>query len=200
MKMANLTFWLSEIITIVIIGIVFAYISPILDKNIINHVEHKTRTLYVDPSFSDEEQEAIISAAIIWTCKTHYIVNIGIVFLPSKNIDATDGIIILPISRYNPDIIGLDEFNQHTTLGFFTREGAVPSINLVSSRIEDEEYQTVVLHELGHALGLKHNSTVDGIGTLMYPSINFGAPTITNDDLVNFCKLYKCNSLELTNQ
>jgi predicted Zn-dependent protease len=77
--------------------------------------------------------------------------------------------------------------------------GAIPYIGIVRSRIEDYEFKEVMMHELGHVLGLKHNLGDDGTGTLMYPDVNLGSDTITDTDLKNFCKLYGCDVSKLHN-
>jgi len=198
MKLTNLTFWLSKLLTVIIILLVYHKFSQISSFSDPDYKAHTHRILYIDPSFNDEEQEYILSAAIIWTQRTNNTINFDVVFLPSEDmLDTENGIIIGKISQYNPDIIGLDEINNSHTLAYFTKDGFIPSINLVTSRMSKDTYQAVVLHELGHALGLKHNFGIEGEDTLMYPSIDRGSTIITYKDLEYFCKLYACDPAKL---
>lgn len=201
MKLTNLTFWLSKLLTIALILLVYEKFSQISSFSEPDYKSHTHRILYIDPTFDDEEQEFIISAAIIWTSKTNSAIKIDVIILPTEEeLDTENGIIVGKSSKYNPDIIGLDTINESYTLAYFTKDGFIPSINLVTSRMSNDKYQAIVLHEIGHALGLKHNIGIDGLNTLMYPSIDRGSFIITNKDIENFCKLYRCNASKLNNQ
>ncbi len=201
MKLVNLTFWLSKLLTILIILLVYEKFSQISSFSDPDYKSHTHRILYIDPTFDDDEQEFILASTIIWANKTNNVVTFDVIFLPTKEtLDTENGIVIGRVSKYNSDIIGLDNINNSETLAFFTKDGFIPSINLVTSRMSNENYQAIVLHELGHALGLKHNIGIDGEGTLMFPSIDRGAPTITYKDLEYFCKLYECNASKLHNK
>jgi len=189
------------LLTILIILLVYQKFSQISSFSEPDYKSHTHRILYIDPSFDDDEQEFIITSTIIWAKKTNNVVTFDVIFLPTQEIlDGENGIVIGKVSKYNPDIIGLDTINGSQTLAFFTKDGFIPSINLVTSRMSNDNYQAIVLHELGHALGLKHNLGIDGEGTLMFPSIDRGSSTITYKDLEYFCKLYECDVSKLDNQ
>ncbi|CAM6006387.1 unnamed protein product [Sphagnum balticum] len=67
-------------------------------------------------------------------------------------------------------------------------------IELVMDRILDPNtMEMVLMHEMGHSVGLKHNEGMDGIDTLMYPDVILAADFITVTDRENFCKLYGCD-------
>ena len=85
-------------------------------------------------------------------------------------------------------------------LGLFDKKSIIPCIILVSNRILENDYKAVVLHELGHSLGLEHNEGINGIDTLMYPSIDLGSNHITFRDGQQFCKLYHCDPNKLKYQ
>jgi len=83
-------------------------------------------------------------------------------------------------------------------LGLHTKRFQHEIIVIVPDRMDDElEYRSTVMHELGHALGLDHRNS---IFTLMYPSSDFGAYTITYEDLSQFCEIYYCDPKKLINQ
>jgi predicted Zn-dependent protease len=110
---------------------------------------------------------------------------------------AADAIVIFNVTPDFPDIIILDSIKNYSTLGYYNSRG-LDYIALVDARISEANYNAVVMHELGHALGLEHPDLDDhpeiGIGTLMYSMIDAGSNHITKDDLKQFCKLYHCDS------
>lgn len=172
--------------------------TPVLTKDYVLPVR---QTLYVDSSLNDQEEIVIISAALEWQVATHGLVQYTIVRLPTKQDVVPDrAILLISISQYFPEILSIDQQTGSTHLGYYYDHGFVPYIALVSERLDVSNYKTVVMHELGHALGLPHHTGIDGIGTLMYPYINLGADTITDEDLDQFCHLYGCNGKDLHRQ
>lgn len=171
---------------------------------------HLHTTLYIDNNFNDFEQQAITEAALEWATTTNNIIQYDVVRLPTDDIiDARSSIVISKQTPDHPNVLALDTTNDRTTLGFYDKRTFIRSIVLVSQRIAPEDYKTVVLHELGHSLGLEHNSGIDGMDTLMYPSRNITIDDITikssSDHLtlidgIQFCKLYHCNPKELQYQ
>lgn len=161
--------------------------------------------LYIDSAFEDYEREAITSAALTWNTSTKHIVNYTIIQLPIEGKVDLTGLIIYKIGPDNPNIIMMDQSNDTTYLGYYERIEGVKTIALVGERITVKEYKSVVLHELGHSLGLEH---VDELGALMYPYMNImingdmisiSSDKVTKIDLVQFCNLYGCNPLTLQN-
>ena len=110
-----------------------------------------------------------------------------------------ESIVIVAVSPEYPDVIQSDTENGNTTLGIYReRYVALPVIELVMDRILDPNTMEIVLmHEMGHSVGLKHNEGMDGIDTLMYPDVILAANFITVTDRENFCKLYNCDPKEL---
>lgn len=201
MKRGLLRFWFAQLLIVVAILFSYRYFNHILEAPEYNYKEHTHHTLYVDTSFSDEEKQLITIAAITWSQRTHHMITFDVVMLPTiDDLDRNDGILIGKLSNYNSDILELDTQNNGTTLGYYTHHGYMPSIYLVASRIDAEDYETVVLHELGHSLGLKHNSNPNDYGTLMYPSVEMSSDYITDTDIINLCKIYECDADELNNK
>lgn len=192
MKILNNSFvWAQVLILISLIGL-YTYTTEIFHEK--EYPAHVHKTLYLDRNFNDEEVLIIMQSAVTWTEVTNHIVELDVVRLPTHEmIDLSNSIIILKINSDYPEAIVLDGMNQNSTLGFYNDRGVLPYIALISERIDDYDYQSVVLHEIGHSLGLKHVKGEEGLGTLMYPTINFASDEITTKDLEQFCSLYHCD-------
>ena len=155
------------------------------------------KILYIDPNFSEEEIVTIKMAAEEWEEKTNHIVSFTVVKLPQRHVDFTNGILVHRVNEYDPDVFFLDRLKKGTVCGYHDNEEVIETIKIVAKRLTNKNYEEVVLHELGHALGLPHNHGVEGIGTLMYPTLEWGANHITNTDLKNFCVIYHCDASKL---
>lgn len=188
-------FWSVIFSTIILFGFV-RFAAPILEaKNIQPSYKlpvHKT--LYLERSIYDEEFLSIVQASIEWNEVTNGQVTFDIKRLPDSDIDIHNAIIMINVSTDYPEVILLDARRGLITLGFFNHEASLAYIALVSERINEGRFTQIVLHELGHSLGLEHVDDVDGLGTLMYPTIDLGSMHITQTDLKQFCKLYHCDS------
>lgn len=160
-------------------------------------------TLYVDRNFSEAEVDIIVGAALEWSKATNHTVEYSIVLLPTKEKpDLKNAVFITKRSVDDPRIILMDLIGDTQTLGIFEKRG-VKYIALVTARLNEDNYKSVVLHELGHSLGLKHLEGNANINTLMYPYMSIimedgtiipaGSDHITKKDLAQFCKLYRCN-------
>ena len=144
---------------------------------------------------SNEEVAHVAVAAAEWKKVSNGEVSFDLVKLPQSNIDVKKAIFIINVTPDNPEIMYLDQFNEATTLGYYhTINGIIDYVYLLPDRIEEKQFDGVVMHELGHALGLKHIIGLEGIATLMCPSIDLSALHITNDDVVKFCQLYHCDA------
>ncbi len=152
------------------------------------------KTIYIDRSFNEQEVVDITQAAISWSIVTNHIADLDVERLPTNaGLDVRGAVVVLKVSPDYPEVILLDGFNDKSTLGYFSDHGAIPYIALISSRIDRDDFRAVALHEMGHALGLRHLTGANNMGTLMYPIITFGSDEITYKDLKQFCKLYHCN-------
>src|SRR5579885_1318188 len=190
-------FWSCILTTIMLVGL-FNFATPIV-YHVKEYPHSVHKTIYVDRFMADDEMDKVIQASIEWHQATGGIVTFDVKRLPQQSIDATSSILMIEVTPDYPEIVLLDNLNQNTTLGYFNDRLGIPYIALVDSRLTDDDFKAVVLHELGHSLGLEHNMGVDGIGTLMYPTIDLGADHITNVDIDHFCTLYLCNPKELHN-
>lgn len=196
-KLYRFLFFVQFITTILLLLILCNYSAPKLTPKKEVYLTHIHKILYVDPNFTDEEFVYISMAASDWSKETNNIVTFDIIKLPQETIDMTNSILVIKVSEYNPNIFYLDTIRGNKTLGFFNNNHPMPNIEIVETRITTKNCKSTVLHELGHALGLKHNEGIEGMGTLMYPYDEHGSPTITETDLINFCKIYHCNASKL---
>lgn len=160
-------------------------------------------TLYVDRYFDEEEVETIVAAALEWSEATNHIIEYDVIQLPTEDEIIMDtAVFIVKTSPDDPRIVMLDKISSSFTLGLYEGNG-LPSIALVTDRLDKHNYKEVILHELGHSLGLEHLKGEENINALMYPYteikigedefIPAGSQTITRSDLVAFCKLYHCD-------
>lgn len=199
MRKLRLSSIFAPIISIIIIAVIYIFAVNVFQPEKV-YPTHVHKTLFLDRYLGVDEVAFITEAAKEWGTSTKNIVQFDVVTLPGENIRISDNdIMVMSISPDHPLILLLDDSNKYSTLGYYDESMPVPIVYLVSERIKDKDYKTVVLHELGHSLGLIHNESIFAIGTLMFPNINSCANKITLYDLKKFCKLYHCNANELKN-
>ena len=197
----KLSRWLFIISNILIMLVLLYNITDHMFVKTKPYPKHVNKTIFVDNYFNDKQFDKIKEAAQEWTLKTHHIVNFQVERLPSKKtLRANKDLLILPVTPNFPDIILCDEYYHHdNTVGFFNDSGPLYFIEIVMDRASEDIFKSIVLHELGHSLGLEHDTSVDGIGSLMFPALNMGSDHITEEDLYQFCSLYKCDVEKLKN-
>lgn len=184
---------LSKII--IFLGIILTFTFYINDYNSFQmYPEYVNKTLYLDSSFNDSEIEEILSAAWEWSDATENRVVFTVKILPQNHIDPINAIIINKLSDDSAQVIMYDVFGGKNTLGFYDNKNVIPFIGLITNRLNDKNYKPVVLHELGHALGLMHNEKEEDMGSLMYPIIDDASDHITAKDIKNYCDLHHCQS------
>lgn len=168
---------------------------------------HAHITLYLDRHFEDYEVDAIVQAAWEWTVATDHRIEYDIVKLPTKEQMRRNNVVfIYKRSPDDPVIILRDLVEHNKTLGLY-EGGHLPSISIIADRLDMDIYKEIVLHELGHSLGIKHLESESDMDALMYPYASIALPDgtiiptgsdhITYKDLVAFCKLYHCDADKL---
>ncbi len=195
---ALLRFFYSPLISAIIIIFNLFLIVHYQDNKNFYKIEHVNTTIYIDDDFNQKEIEYIILAATEWSNATNNIVEYN--FILSTNLDnktdlSKDKLFFKKVSKYNPDIFLIDLARDSKTIGLYIGASSTPTILLVSNRLDNSIYKSVIMHEIGHSLGLRHIDGAYGLDTLMYPYIDFGADYITSKDLIQFCTKYNCNSI-----
>jgi|HubBroStandDraft_5_1064220.scaffolds.fasta_scaffold16387_3 hypothetical protein len=169
-------------------------VMPIIRPPEISYTLPVHKTLYLGRGIDEEEMSHIMEAALEWNETTNGQVVLDIKMMPQPDVMPSDAVIILNVTPDYPEVIMLDNTNHYSTLAFFQGKRGIPYIGVVKSRLSNDETTEVVMHEIGHALGLEHLTGDDGFFTLMSPSVELGSAHITDIDLLYFCKLYHCNS------
>lgn len=174
------------------------FAAPIAARRQILHTLPVHKTLYLERTISDDEMYHVLQAAMEWHEATDGQVTFDIKKLPNLKMIPSESIVVFNISEDHPDIILLDAVKHHNTLGYFNNDRGLDYIALVDQRISERDFNAVIMHELGHSLGLAHPDSDEhpeiGIGSLMYSTIDAGSNHITASDLKQFCQLYHCDS------
>lgn len=138
-----------------------------------------------------------MEAALEWSETTNHIVEYDIVQLPIAGPPKTaDCLYFTKITPDTPTAVLYDKTNGSSTLAYYDNT-SLPMVAMITERISDAEYKAVVMHEIGHSLGLEHNEGLEGVGSLMFPSIIYGGSHLTQLDGEKFCNLYHCDPKKL---
>lgn len=198
--------FVSVVLSVCVVCVTFIYVAPIINQQTTPQQETTypsqiRETLYIDRTFTESERASIIEAARAWNDATKGIVQYKIVQLPSHEpIVFENSLFIVKISPDDPEVLFMN--NEDNILGHYTSRQGISTIGIVDGRIENKKFKSVIMHEIGHALGLKHQSADEDVGTIMYPYmqisigmliVDVSSDKITKTDLTQFCQLYHCN-------
>ncbi len=140
----------------------------------------------VDSSFTQEQLSNIIEATDQWKNTTNGLVDLNIIIANHPEEYGNDTMKII----MNPDSTMDGEFNIFGVTNFVI---GVSSITLYPNRVAKSPYpfKEIVLHELGHSLGLHHVS--EGLMTPVPTNIN----CIDDVTLSQFCDIHYCDKVKI---
>jgi len=201
MKLPKVIHYLCLTLILVTILTLYSFVAKIY-PGARDWPEHAHVTLYLDRTFDNIETDLITKAALEWSMATNHRIEYDIIQLPTNEpMKYTDSVFVVKKSPDDTTIILMD-LEGGETLGVYHHD-ALPSISIVSERLGDN-FKEVVLHELGHSLGIKHLDGMSNLNTLMYPYSQIilddgtilpaGADHITKKDLIAFCKIHHCDA------
>lgn len=166
---------------------------------------HVHKNLYLDRNLNEFYEIQIDEAVGRWTVATNHIAEFDVIRLPVKNMDTVrndpDAIVVTVESEDHPDIILLDKENKNSTVAFCNVRAPIPILAWVDGRLDDANFEKVMLHELGHAMSLEHSpEDATGIDQIMYHTTDLMANGITDADLKQFCTIYHCDASKLKHE
>jgi len=163
-------------------------------------------TLYLDRNFDEFETELTMQAALEWSKATNHRVEYDVIQLPTREkINYKNSVFIAKRSIDDPQVILMDLAGGNQTLGVYEKRG-LPHITIVGERVNYNNFKEIMLHELGHSLGLEHLEGLENIDALMFPYTDMninglivptGSDHITSKDVKQFCELYHCDPAHL---
>jgi hypothetical protein len=178
----------------VLLILVFAEIAaPIVQGQHSVHNLPVHKTLYIARNIPDIEMLHILEASLEWRATTNGEISFDLERMPAADIDPYNSVVMVNVTPDDPDVIISDNINHSNTLAVFNSRVGLDYIVIIPARLDEETLTEVVLHELGHSLGLKHIEGIEGVGCLMYPNVDLGCSHITKTDFVYLCKLYNCD-------
>ena len=182
----------------------FSAARQIYQNKTVANETHIHWTLYIDKTFGEEYITQIKEATGRWSKATNHLAEFDVEIISKENRNQirhnADALVVTSLTEDSPDIISVDEENNETTIAFCNIRGPIATLAYVESRISDEDFEKVTMHELGHALKLKHVVGPDGIGQIMYPHTDLMGNVITQEDLQQFCKIYHCDATKLQHE
>lgn len=164
------------------------------------------KTVYVDASFEEWQENYILNALKDWECVGNGMIKFNIKLRATQfDYDAIKSpknvLIIAPASVLHPEIVYWDAEKKKKpiisyTIGLYTKTSKnIPLILMVNERLGIPNYKAVALHEIGHSLGLDHDSSKESI---MYEVIDDGSKKLMHYDIVSLCNKYGCDPAKLS--
>lgn len=182
--------------------IVFLPLAAIpLPKEPINTIE----IVYVDKNFSDLEKSFITKAGEEWQTATNgmtqfiFVYNSAPVNITSNNNTIIRRFYMRPAQENEFIVQYLDFILKADLLGWWDEHNIlnnkINTMIIVRSRISSqEEYVSVVMHEMGHSMKLEHTPNE---GDLMFNTMIYADECITLNDLKQYCAIYHCDATKL---
>jgi hypothetical protein len=165
------------------------------------------KTVWVSEKFNATQEKQIVAALNDWQCVTGNFVQFDIhlkfpdaPFILQDGLDPNTILVILPSDNKNLHIRSTDDYikkhdSERYTIGLFYYEDVIPTILLVTDRIDAFEFKSVAEHEIGHSLKIDHTTDKNSV---MFPHLDESSRKITNVDLTALCNIFWCDEKEFS--
>lgn len=202
-------FYAASIFLTILIFLSGCYNLPIHSRQ--NNPQAKIqKSVHLDPEFSGFERKMIERSIGEWSLKTNgfvlwtfqdwplYSPTSPLFPFMTENV-CTKHLLVMRMNSSDQTIMDIEFAIGYTIAGYARGNDELcgtETIFLVMDRINSlEELRLVVLHEIGHNLKLKHNTTDRSIMTPRGWIVN----GIMSKDFENFCKIWNCDPKEFGN-
>lgn len=158
------------------------------------------KVLFVDSRFNDREVELIKESVNEWELSTNGLAKFKIVLDFDVEHDyptvehIPNALVAYKAESTDEVFVKMEEEGKvNYTLGLYHYRNHTPTISMVHDRLEhtaNDYYRGVIIHELGHSMGLPHFNIKN---TIMYPTMDESSYHLTREDLELFCNYYSCN-------
>lgn len=164
-------------------------VTSFVDKNL------STKRIYVDGTLTLDEIVCIREASNHWVHRTKGLVRMNVVYVDhdKKNFPEKTTYNDIVIRKLNSDsafVLLTEKIEKIAVYAFYEQKNLYSEINLVTDRyLTNKICTSVVMHELGHSLGLSHAKTSNA---LMSEGFDKMSEDISDVDIIEFCKIYNC--------
>lgn len=189
----------SFIILLIVLITLLPGHQPSLRKYVLGPTSaHKI--IYISEAFDSEELVLIQEAANEWYVETKGLVSFTIIY--SFDYDIYQSIrhheneMVMARAGIGDSLLDVLDANvSGIVLGYYLAELDTQTIILVPDRMRGRDYyRSVIMHEMGHSIGLSH---LDVDNTIMVSSMDRAGNHLTKNDIEWFCRVYYCNYEDL---